>query len=69
MERGWAALYGDDLIDQLRRGRSWRWFLMRVVGLLERDTATANIVMGRGRPGGPERFEAYLRDKAVRARK
>lgn len=57
-------LYRDDALDTART-RSWRWWWNRLIGLLERDTETANIVMGKGRTGGPEQFEAWLETRAA----
>lgn len=58
------AHYKRPLADDLHR--SWRWFLNHVRGVLERDTETANIVLGRGRTGGPEQFERWLSERATR---
>lgn len=54
VESGWEAVYGTSLADELLgRRRSWRWFRVRLTGLVARDTPTATLLTapGQGRTG------------------
>lgn len=48
----------------LLSARSWRWFIVRVGGILSRDTPTATLVARRRRD--PAHFESWLKAKAKR---
>ncbi|HEU5032690.1 MAG TPA: hypothetical protein VFV01_47760 [Spirillospora sp.] len=65
VEADFAQHYGIDLMERID-SVSWRWFTVRLRGLLSADTATRTLLTGRQRPGGPAQFEGWLRDHAKR---
>lgn len=72
MEAGFASHYGIDLMDALDAGKSWRWFTVRLIGLLVSDTAAATLLTQKAKDttpqptGSPDEFTAWLHARARR---